>query len=53
MVKRGISIDSIQEENEEKEEEEKTSRCAIEVEGNLEIPPSIQWKDEKKCTDRF
>ena len=40
-IKRGISIDSTEEEREEDEGDKGTSHRAMEVEGNLEIPPSL------------
>ncbi|GFZ03215.1 hypothetical protein Acr_15g0018230 [Actinidia rufa] len=39
---RGISIDSTEEEGERDEEDEGISHCAMDIEENLEIPPSIR-----------
>ncbi|GFZ21468.1 hypothetical protein Acr_29g0006300 [Actinidia rufa] len=62
MIKRGTSIDSTEEENEEEGDKE-TSRHAMDVEGNLEVLPpqteetyvdpstqnlQLQWQDEEK-----
>ena len=42
-IKRGISVDSTEGEDEEEEGDRGTSHHDIEVEGNLEISPFIQW----------
>ncbi|GFS40358.1 hypothetical protein Acr_00g0068090 [Actinidia rufa] len=47
MIKRGISINSIKDEGQEDDGDEGTSHHTMEVEGNLEIPSSIQWQDDK------
>ncbi|GFZ09938.1 hypothetical protein Acr_21g0005370 [Actinidia rufa] len=43
-IKRGISVDNTEDED---EEDEGASRRAMEVEETIDSPPSIQWRDEE------